>query len=98
MPPRWRSPQAADLLGSDYHRFQQRAREAASAGRDVHVVLAGDLDADPAAASVRFWTGRQALERTSACYRDAWERMHPPEAGTTFAHHNPLRRDHDWPF
>jgi len=28
---------------------------------NVHVVLVGDLDADPGAASVRFWSGRQAL-------------------------------------
>jgi endonuclease/exonuclease/phosphatase family metal-dependent hydrolase len=38
--------------------------------RRRHVVLAGDLDADPDAASVRFWSGRQALSGTSVCYRD----------------------------
>jgi len=38
-----------------------------------HVVLAGDLDADPNAASVRFWAGRRALDGVSVCYRDVWE-------------------------
>jgi endonuclease/exonuclease/phosphatase family metal-dependent hydrolase len=90
-------------LNQEYERELQavlaaRFIEDRIAARDVHVVLAGDLDADPAAASVRFWTGRQALERMSVCYRDAWERAHPGEAGTTFTHRNPLRRDHDWPF
>jgi hypothetical protein len=46
-----------------------------------HVVLAGDLDAAPDAASVRFWSGRQALGSVSVCYRDAWERIHPGEPG-----------------
>ncbi len=36
-----------------------------------HVVLAGDLDATPDAASVRFLRGRQALGGMSVCYRDA---------------------------
>ncbi len=37
----------------------------------AHVVLAGDLDADPDADSIRFWTGRCALASVSVCYRDA---------------------------
>jgi endonuclease/exonuclease/phosphatase family metal-dependent hydrolase len=69
------------------------------AGRGgLHVVLAGDLDADPEAASVRFWSGRQALDGTSVCYRDAWERVHPGEPGETFTPSNPLVVDRDWPF
>lgn len=68
------------------------------AGRDMHVIMAGDLDADPAAASVRFWTGRQALDGTSVCYRDAWESAHPGEPGHTFTPDNPLVADWDWPF
>lgn len=68
------------------------------AGRDLHVVMAGDLDADPAAASVRFWTGRQSLDGTSVCYRDAWESAHPDEPGHTFTPDNPLVADWDWPF
>jgi endonuclease/exonuclease/phosphatase family metal-dependent hydrolase len=69
-------------------------------GRDLHVVLAGDLDADPDAASIRFWTGRQTLGGMSVCYRDAWESAHPGEPGPTFTPDNPLMGDQtrDWPF
>jgi endonuclease/exonuclease/phosphatase family metal-dependent hydrolase len=64
-----------------------------------HVVVAGDLDADADAASVRFWTGRQSLDGASVCYRDAWERGHPAEPGATFSpEENPLVADPDWPF
>jgi len=38
-----------------------------------HVVFAGDFTADPGSAGVRFLTGRQSLDGTSVCYRDAWE-------------------------
>ena len=34
-------------------------------GADRHVVLAGDFDASPDSASIRFWTGRQSLDGTS---------------------------------
>jgi endonuclease/exonuclease/phosphatase family metal-dependent hydrolase len=67
--------------------------------RAAHVVVAADLDADPPAASARFWTGRQALDGTSVCYRDAWESEHPDERGDTFGDpQNPLVVDWDWPF
>ena len=66
--------------------------------RDQHVVLAGDLDADPNAASIRFWSGRQSLGEMSVCYRDAWESMHPGDPGHTFTPSNPLMADWDWPF
>lgn len=59
------------------------------AGRDRQVVLAGDLDAEPDAASVRFWTGRQSLGGLSVCYGDAWERAHPGEPGHTKSPRNP---------
>ncbi len=58
--------------------------------RSMHVVLAGDFDAVPEAASVRFWSGKQALSGTSVCYRDAWESIHPREPGHTFTPRNPL--------
>jgi endonuclease/exonuclease/phosphatase family metal-dependent hydrolase len=58
--------------------------------RPVHVVLAGDFDAPPEAASMRFWRGRQSLEGMSVCYQDAWERLHPGEVGHTFTPSNPL--------
>ncbi len=66
--------------------------------RSMHVVVFGDLDADPEATSVRFWTGHASLDGTSVCYRDAWASAHPGEPGDTFTPRNPLVRDHDWPF
>jgi endonuclease/exonuclease/phosphatase family metal-dependent hydrolase len=59
-------------------------------GDERHVVLAGDFDATPDSASVRFWSGRQSLDGTSVCYRDAWESVHPADPGHTFAPTNPL--------
>jgi endonuclease/exonuclease/phosphatase family metal-dependent hydrolase len=50
-----------------------------------HVVLGGDLDAMPDAASIRFWRGLQSLHGTSVSYRDAWELRHRGEPGHTFA-------------
>jgi endonuclease/exonuclease/phosphatase family metal-dependent hydrolase len=67
-------------------------------GHHRHVVVAGDLTADPDAASVRFWTGRQSLDGTSVCYRDAWESTHPGDPGHTFTPRNRLMGDRDWPF
>jgi endonuclease/exonuclease/phosphatase family metal-dependent hydrolase len=68
--------------------------------RPAHVVVAGDLDADPAAASIRFWTGRQSLDGLSVCYRDAWESANPGEPGHTFTSENALMAANktDWPF
>jgi endonuclease/exonuclease/phosphatase family metal-dependent hydrolase len=68
------------------------------AGRPGHVLVAGDLDADPAATSIRFWTGRHALDGFSVCYRDAWESAHPGEPGETFAPGNRYSVNPDWPF
>jgi endonuclease/exonuclease/phosphatase family metal-dependent hydrolase len=67
------------------------------AGRDVHVVLAGDFDARPETASVRFLTGRQSLEELSVNYQDVWEFAHPGEPGHTFTIENPLIvEEADW--
>ncbi|NUO57426.1 MAG: endonuclease/exonuclease/phosphatase family protein [Hamadaea sp.] len=55
-----------------------------------HVIVAGDFDATPDSASVRFWTGRQSLDGTSVCYRDAWESLHPVDPGYTFTPRNRL--------
>jgi endonuclease/exonuclease/phosphatase family metal-dependent hydrolase len=63
-----------------------------------HVVFAGDFTADPDAASVRLLTGRQSLDGTSVCYRDAWEAVNPDDRGETFTPRNPLVDDWDWPF
>jgi endonuclease/exonuclease/phosphatase family metal-dependent hydrolase len=40
--------------------------------RELPTVIAGDLNASPDAASVRFLTGRQSLAGRSAHYHDAW--------------------------
>ena len=63
-----------------------------------HVVLAGDFNATPDAASVRFWHGLQSLGDTSVCYRDAWESAHPGDPGHTFSPRNPLvTGGNNWP-
>ncbi|WP_345378617.1 endonuclease/exonuclease/phosphatase family protein [Pseudonocardia yuanmonensis] len=67
------------------------------AGRTVHAVLLGDLDATPDAASIRFLTGRQSLEAVSVSYHDAWESAHPGEPGHTFTPENPLVAAGDMP-
>jgi endonuclease/exonuclease/phosphatase family metal-dependent hydrolase len=56
----------------------------------AHVVVAGDMDATPDAASIRFWTGKQSLGELSVCYRDAWAAVHPGEPGHTFTPENTL--------
>jgi endonuclease/exonuclease/phosphatase family metal-dependent hydrolase len=66
-------------------------------GRELHVVVAGDFDAAPDAASMRFWRGRQALGDTSVCYRDAWEHIHPDDPGHTFTPANPMVAEGTWP-
>jgi endonuclease/exonuclease/phosphatase family metal-dependent hydrolase len=60
------------------------------AGEPAHVVVAGDLNAGPEAASIRFWTGKQSLYGVSVCYRDAWAARHPSEPGHTFTPDNTL--------
>jgi endonuclease/exonuclease/phosphatase family metal-dependent hydrolase len=60
------------------------------AGRPMHAVLAGDLDAVPEASSIRFLRGLQSLGGTSVCWRDAWGSLHPDDAGHTFTPRNPL--------
>ncbi|MEU4605761.1 endonuclease/exonuclease/phosphatase family protein [Kribbella sp. NPDC023972] len=67
-----------------------RAIERLVAGRDLHVVLAGDFDARPETSSVRFWTGRQSLGDLSVNYQDVWEFAHPGDSGHTFTLENPL--------
>jgi endonuclease/exonuclease/phosphatase family metal-dependent hydrolase len=74
------------------------AIEGFAAGESGHVILVGDLDADPDAASIRFWTGRQALEGRSTCYRDAFESAGSGDGSTFGVPENPLVADHDWPF
>jgi endonuclease/exonuclease/phosphatase family metal-dependent hydrolase len=65
--------------------------------RRLHVVVAGDFDTTPDAASGRFWRGRQSLESTSVCYWDAWESTDPGDPGHTFTPDNPLLSQGTWP-
>lgn len=73
-----------------------RAIEERLADEDLHVVLAGDLDADPDAASVRFLAGKQSLDGVSVCYRSAWESAKRGVTGSTFTAQNPLVRETNW--
>lgn len=59
---------------------------------DLPVVLLGDFNAAPDAASARFLAGKQSLEGTSVRYVDAWATVHQDEPGHTFTPHNPLVR------
>ncbi len=63
-----------------------------------HVVIAGDLDADADADSIRFLTGRHVIDDLSVCYRDAWEAVHPEERLATYVPSNRYQMDPDWPF
>lgn len=63
-----------------------------------HVIVAGDMDADDASDSMRFWTGRHVINDLSVCYRSAWESLHPGEPLATFTPQNPLSANPDWPF
>ncbi len=90
-------------LDGEYEREMQTVTAARAiadqvGSREVHVIVAGDLDADPRAASIRFWTGRQSLDGLSVCYRDSWESAHGALGGETFTTRNGSMRDWDWPF
>jgi endonuclease/exonuclease/phosphatase family metal-dependent hydrolase len=65
--------------------------------RAMHVVVAGDFDAVPDSASMRFWRGLQSLEGMSVCYRDVWEWARPGADGHTFTPVNPLVTSGNWP-
>lgn len=62
------------------------------------MIVAGDFDADPDATSMRFWTGRHALDGLSVCYRNACASVHPDDPGRTFVPDNPNSDDWDWPY
>jgi endonuclease/exonuclease/phosphatase family metal-dependent hydrolase len=83
-------------FGYELERQQQAVAAARAleehAPRVDHVIVLGDFDATPDAASMRFWRGRQPLDGVSVCYQDAWETVHPAEPGLTFTAANPLVR------
>jgi endonuclease/exonuclease/phosphatase family metal-dependent hydrolase len=68
------------------------------AGRDGrHVVLAGDFNATPDAASMRFWSGLQSLHGVSVQYRDTWPEAQPGKPEHTFTPDNPVLPQGTWP-
>jgi endonuclease/exonuclease/phosphatase family metal-dependent hydrolase len=75
-----------------------RRLETLAAESPGHVIVAGDMDADADADSMRFWTGRHVIEDVSVCYRSAWESVHPGEPLATYIPENPNQVDFDWPF
>jgi endonuclease/exonuclease/phosphatase family metal-dependent hydrolase len=83
-------------FGAEYEREQQALAAARLAEQYAdqadHVIVLGDFDATPDAASMRFWRGRRSLEGLSVCYQDAWATAHPDEPGFTFTPANPLVR------
>lgn len=92
-------------VAQEFEREQQallaaRRIEQLVAEQDCHVILVGDLNAGPESASVRFMMGRQSLSGTSVCYLNAWDRIHPGEAGHTFTPRSPLVAEahRDWPY
>ena len=90
--PSWQLPleRERELQAVGAARFVENLIEDRDGHRTVHVVVAGDFDARPEAASVRFWTGRQSLEGLSVHYLDAWEFAHGDEPGHPFTTANPL--------
>jgi endonuclease/exonuclease/phosphatase family metal-dependent hydrolase len=61
----------------------------AAAPGAVHVVLAGDFNAAPAARAIRFLTGLDSLGGQGTFFRDAWARRHPHDDGNTWSSRNP---------
>jgi endonuclease/exonuclease/phosphatase family metal-dependent hydrolase len=56
-------------------------------------ILAGDFDATPDSASVRFFRGRQSLAGRSVHYRDAWTTAGDGSPGHTWTARNPFAGD-----
>jgi endonuclease/exonuclease/phosphatase family metal-dependent hydrolase len=67
-------------------------------GREhIPVVMLGDFNAVPDAASIRYLTGRQSLAGHSVRFEDAWEAVHGDEPGHTFTPRNALVRAGEMP-
>jgi endonuclease/exonuclease/phosphatase family metal-dependent hydrolase len=50
--------------------------------RALPSIIAGDLNADPDAASIRYLRGLQSLQGRSVLYHDTWSIAHPGQAGS----------------
>jgi endonuclease/exonuclease/phosphatase family metal-dependent hydrolase len=55
-------------------------------------ILAGDFNAEPEAAEIRYVTGLQSLGGRSVCFLDAWRRTGGPGEGITWSNRNPFAR------
>lgn len=56
-------------------------------------ILAGDFNAEPESAEIRYVTGHQSLNGSSVCFLDAWAReADPVDRGFTWANRNPNAR------
>ena len=55
-------------------------------------ILAGDFNAEPDSAEIRYVTGLQSLGGWSVCFLDAWRRAGGPGPGTTWSNANPWAR------
>lgn len=60
---------------------------------DLPPILAGDFDATPDSASVRFLTGRQSLGGLSVHFRDAWAEAGDGTPGYTWTYRNGSARE-----
>ena len=65
-------PQAGEMLFIGATTTWRPAAEAVR-DRDLPTIIAGDLNAGPEAASIRFLTGRQSLDGRSVLYHDEWD-------------------------
>ncbi len=81
--PSWRSglERERELQAARMARFVDVVRR----GPELPVVVAGDLDAEPDATSIRFWSDQEPIGDLSVRYQDAWELCHPDEPGPTLA-------------
>ena len=89
--PTWKPAAEAERERQAVTAAEHVERIAAEADRPV--ILAGDLDAPPEAASIRFLTGRQSLGGRSVKYHDAWAVTHPDRPGHTYTPENGIRSD-----
>ena len=81
-------------LNREYERELQALALAEMIGRHADPaglppILAGDFDAAPDRASIRFLTGRQSLAGRSTHFRDAWEEAGDGTDGFTWTQENP---------
>ncbi|MEV0582150.1 endonuclease/exonuclease/phosphatase family protein [Nonomuraea sp. NPDC050310] len=87
-------------LADEWRRERQAVATARLVERvagDAPVVLAGDFDAVPDSAALRFWRGLQSLDGMSVAYRDTWEWIRGAAPGHTFTPVNPLVVRGNWP-